>query len=82
VQPRIEVLARVSLNHPDVSDDDVRVAWLNALSVRTREFGPPDVIAATGADTKGRIIEMLGVEMEDDSVVVYHAMKLTQKNGA
>ena len=51
----------------------------NALSARTREFGPPDVIAAAGADTKGRMIEMLGIKMEDDSVVVYHAMKLTQK---
>lgn len=79
MQVRVEVLPRVSLSHPDVTDDDVQTAWLNALSARTREFGPPDVIAAAGADTKGRMIEMLGIKMEDDSVVVYHAMKLTQK---
>lgn len=79
MQIRVEVLPRVSLSHPDVTDDDVRMAWTNALSARTREFGPPDVIAAAGADTKGRMIEMLGIEMEDGSVVVYHAMRLTQK---
>jgi len=28
---------------------------------------------------KGRMIEMQGVKMEDDVVVIYHAMKLTQK---
>ena len=79
MQAWIEVLPRVSLSHPDVTEDDVRVAWQNALSARTREFGPPDIVAAAGADTKGRIIEMLGIIMEDESVVVYHAMKLTYK---
>ena len=79
MQTRIEVLPRVSLNHPEITEEDVRIAWLNTLSARTREFGPPDVVAAAGADTKGRLIEMLGVIMEDDSIVVYHAMRLTKK---
>lgn len=76
---RIEVQPRVHERHPDVDEADVLTAWRNAKSIRTREFGPPDVIAAAGADTKGRMIEMLGVEMADGSVSVYHAMKLTDK---
>lgn len=76
---RIEVQARVHERHPDVSEEDVRTAWRNAKAARTREFGPPDVIAAAGMDTKGRLIEMLGVELADGSVSIYHAMKLTSK---
>ena len=79
MQIRIEVLPRVFLRHTYLTHDDIQTAWTNALSAQTREFGPPDIIAAAGVDTKGRMIEMLGVKMEDDVVVIYHAMKLTQK---
>ncbi len=75
----IEIQARVYRRHPDVSEADVKCAWRNACAAQTREFGPPDVIAAAGADTKGRMIEMLGVEMADGSISIYHAMKLTNK---
>jgi hypothetical protein len=30
-------------------------------------------------DTKGRLIEMVSVELEDGGVLVYHAMRLTAK---
>ena len=79
MQIRVEVLPRVFLKHTYLTYDDIRTAWTNALSARTREFGPPDIIAAAGVDTKGRMIEMLGIKIEDDMVVIYHAMKLTQK---
>ncbi|MBR2834354.1 MAG: hypothetical protein IKE43_01370 [Coriobacteriales bacterium] len=75
----IEVQDRVHKRHPDVTENDVLTAWHNALAARTREFGPPDIIAAAGMDSKGRLIEMLGVEMADGKVSIYHAMKLTKK---
>lgn len=44
-----------------------------------RSYEPPDVYAAAGADGKGRMLELLGVELEDDTLLVYHAMRLTRK---
>ena len=79
MQLRIEVLPRVFLKHPYLTYDDIRTAWTNAISARIREYGPPDIIAAAGVDTKGRMIEMLGIMLEEDLVVIYHAMKLTWK---
>lgn len=76
---RVQVHERVALRHPNVSVNDVVTAWDNAVAIRTRKWGPPDVISAAGADAKGRMLEMLGVEMEDGTVLVYHAMKLTAK---
>ena len=76
---RIEVHHRVSERHPDVTDDDVVTAWENAVAMRHRNFDPPAYVAAAGMDTKGRLIEMVGVELEDGGVLVYHAMRLTAK---
>lgn len=70
---------RVTERHPDVTEEDVITAWSTALAMRRRNFDPPSHIAAAGADTKGRIIEMVGVELEDGGVLVYHAMRLTAK---
>lgn len=75
----VEVHPRVTDRHPDVTADDVVRAWTNALSMRRRNFDPPSHIAAAGVDTKGRIIEMVGVELEGGGVLVYHAMRLTAK---
>lgn len=76
---RIVVHRRVSERHPDVTEEDVIAAWGGAVAMRHRNFDPPAHIAAAGADTKGRVIEMVGVELEDGGVLVYHAMKLTGK---
>lgn len=75
----IEVHPRVAARHPDVTDVDVVAAWGNAVAMRHRNFDPPAHIAAAGLDTKGRMIEMVGVELEDGGVLVYHAMKITPK---
>ena len=76
---RVDVHPRIAARHPDMTDDDVVAAWGNAAAMRRRNFDPPAHIAAAGLDTKGRMIEMVGVEMEDGTVLVYHAMKLTKK---
>ena len=40
---------------------------------------PPDYYAAAGADPRGRMIEMVGVELEDNRLLIFHAMRLTAK---
>ena len=47
----IGVQDRVHKRHPDVTENDVLTAWHNALAARTREFDPPDTIAAAGIDS-------------------------------
>ena len=39
----------------------------------------PAHIIAAGADSKGRLIEMIGVEIDNGQVLVYHAQKLSAK---
>lgn len=75
----IVVLPRVSERHPDVSEEDVITAWRNALAIRRRNFDMPSHYMAAGLDTKGRLIEMVGAEQEDGTLIVYHAMMLTKK---
>lgn len=70
---------RVMERHPDVTEEDVAMAWSHAIAMRHRSFDPPVHIAAAGVDTKGRLIEMIGVELEDGGILVYHAMRLTAK---
>ena len=76
---KLEVHRRVTLRHPDVTEIDVEVAWRNAMAMRLRTMEPPAHIIAAGADSKGRLIEMIGVELDNGQVLVYHAQKLTAK---
>lgn len=75
----LQVHDRISQRHPDVTREDVIIAWSNPLAMRHRNFDPPAYVAAAGVDTKGRIIEMVGVELEDGVFLIYHAQKLTKK---
>lgn len=36
-------------------------------------------VAAAGAGARGRMIEMVGAELEGGGVLIYHAMRLTAK---
>ena len=76
---KVAVHSRVSARHPDVTESDVVAAWTHAVAMRYRNFDPPAHISAAGLDTKGRMIEMVGVELEDGGVLVYHAMRITPK---
>lgn len=75
----IVVHPRVPAKHPDVTEEDVVTAWKHAVAARRRNFDPPSHVAAAGVDTRGRLIEMVGVELEGGGVLVYHAMRLTEK---
>ena len=40
---------------------------------------PPHHYAAAGAGPRGPMIEMVGVELEDNRLLIFHAMRLTAK---
>ncbi len=62
-----------------LSEDEVEAAWRRPVAMRYRNFDMPCYIAAAGADSHGRLIEMIGAEREDGGVNIYHAMELTTK---
>jgi len=75
----ITVSQRIQEKRPEIEVDDVVAAWRNAIVIRNRTYSSPDYYAATGADGKGRMLEMVGVELEDGTLRVFHAMKLQEK---
>jgi len=72
----ITVSPRIHEKHPEIEDEDVIMAWKNAIAIRNRTYSPPDYYAAAGADSKGRMLEMVGVELEDNTLRIFHALKL------
>jgi len=75
----ITVHPRVQKKHPEITNDDAAHAWHHAIAVANRECNPPDYYIAAGMDSKGRMLELVGVELEDDTLMIFHAMKLTKK---
>ena len=75
----ITVHPRVNKKRPEISDEDTIHAWHNAIAMVNREYDPPDYYVVAGMDSKGRILELVGVELEDNSLMIFHAMKLTRK---
>lgn len=78
----VVVLPRVSSRHPDIAEADVLAAVKTVSAVRRRNFDMPCHYCLAGADAKGRLIEVIGAEQEDGTLIVYHAMKLTAKMAA
>ncbi len=76
---KIVVLPRVTRRHPYLSEDDVFSAVKNAYAVRRRNYDEPCHYCLAGIDLRGRMIEVVGAEQEDGTLIVYHAMKLTPK---
>lgn len=64
---------RVSARHPQLSDEDVRVAWQNSFfqALRTGSKNSPEYLWI-GIDGKGREIEMVGVPTAT-GYLIYHA---------
>ena len=65
---------RVFVRHPELTDEDVRVAWENSVDKTLRVDSPnfPEYVC-TGYDGKGRHVEMVGA-MTREGWLVYHAM--------
>lgn len=76
---RIHVHSRIHHRHPEISDGDAISAWCNAIAVQIREYDSPEFYIAAGADQKGRVLELAAVELEDGTMLIYHAMKITPK---
>lgn len=70
----IEVHGRVMERHPDITPEDVAHAWANRIAAATREDPRAGQTVAVGFDAKGRMLEMVAVEREDDTPLVFHAM--------
>lgn len=65
---------RVGVRHPELADDDVRSAWENQYRAVVRETDSGLRHVAVGYDSRGREVEMVGVELEGGDWLVYHAM--------
>ena len=76
---RIIVHPRVQQRHPEIENSDVETAWKNAIAMHRRTYDPPDYFAAAGFDSKNRLLEMVGVETESEDILIFHAMRLTDK---
>jgi hypothetical protein len=70
----IRVHPRVIERHPDLSVEDVRTAWRNAIAYARRDNPEKDFFVAIGADTRARFVEIVATREEDGSLVVFHAM--------
>ncbi|PXA77061.1 hypothetical protein DCC24_05560 [Auritidibacter sp. NML100628] len=75
---RVRVHPRVSAKRPEITEDDVRTAFEEALRSRGRETDPIQWVGV-GMDRKGRLLEFIAVEDEPDGWLVFHAMVATTK---
>lgn len=75
----VVVHERVTLRHPDVSNEDVVYAWHHKVKSLRRPNTEPTQYAAVGFDPRGRLLEMCAVrDIDNDRMVVYHAMRATR----
>ena len=66
---------RIHRRHPELTDLDVRTAWLDAFVIGERvDAGlPRPTLVGLGYDGRGRALEMIGTVLEDGVTLVYHA---------
>ena len=69
---QIIVSSGINERHPNIDDEDVVHAFKSMLRHKQREG---DEYIATGADSKGRILEMVYIyNFEHDFFLIYHAL--------
>ena len=76
----IKVHPRIKERHPDLSKNDIVVAWNNSLRFVGRKKNAFDEVVAIGFDPNGRLIEMVAVVEDDGSWLIFHAMTPPSKN--
>lgn len=71
----VTVDVRITKRHPELSDDDVRSAWNNAVVYAERTTSRIDapLLVAIGSDSKGRMIELVAV-VGKKAIHIFHAM--------
>jgi len=70
---QVVVHPRVMDRHPELTEDDIIVAWENYVRMTRRE-GQDSYYVAVGFDENGRAIEMVAVETIDSDWYIYHAL--------
>lgn len=74
IHPRINKL------HPEIKDEDVRAAYLNALRSMPREAtGFPPQWVGVGVDGHGRLLQFVAVNERPNRWLIFHAMHATTK---
>lgn len=71
----VVVHPRVSVRHPEITDEDAIHAWVYAVECAERVdslYWP--AYAVLGYDRNGRLLELLAALQEDGRILIYHAM--------
>jgi hypothetical protein len=64
---------RIPVRHPELTCSDVATAWREAFVVQERCGDSACKWVALGCDPRGRMLEMLAVELQDGRTLIYHA---------
>lgn len=64
---------RIHERHPEINDNDVRVAWFGSIRSAQRE-NDIRVWVSIGMDSQGRLLEMVSRHDAHGRWLVYHAM--------
>lgn len=70
----IVVHGRVMERHPEIAPDDIAHAWISRIASATRRTERADETVVVGFDARGRLLEMVAVELEDGTPMVFHCM--------
>ncbi|MBQ9069374.1 MAG: hypothetical protein IJ131_10040 [Eggerthellaceae bacterium] len=71
----VSVDSRIGVRHPELSEDDVRSAWENAIVYAERATNglSAPLLVAIGSDSKGRMLELVAV-IGEKAIHIFHAM--------
>jgi hypothetical protein len=70
----VTIHPRVNERHPEICDADVLDAWQNCIRAVPRIDKNPNEYIAVGADSNGRLIEVIALRSLDGDWLIYHAM--------
>lgn len=76
----IRVHPRISKRHPEISEEDVKDAFINTLaSIPRMGTGFPSQWLGVGLDGKGRLLQYVAISESLNSWLVFHAMAATSQ---
>ena len=72
---KVTIDERIARRHPELSEDDVKSAWNNAIQYAERTTDDLDapLLVAVGSDSRDRLLELVAVAGEE-SIHIFHAM--------
>lgn len=69
----LHVHPRVMSRHPNLTEEDVRSAWINAFVSRSRTAAQTEQQIALGVDGHGKLVELLARRLDERGWLIYHA---------